>query len=345
VKSISYGIFDWLDRGNLPLQQLYDERLQLIEAADHAGFFCYHLAEHHGTPLGMAPSPAIFLAAAAARTRQIRLGPLTFVLPLYSPLRLIEEVGMLDQLSHGRVELGVGRGANPHEVACYGIDPKQTRSMFDEALAVLLSGLTQDRLTFRGKYFSYDDVPIVIRPLQRPYPPLWYPTSSLDSIDYAASHGFHFAGLGPANRVRQQIDQYRKVFELSRRNPGRFNAHVPEPKLGIMRQVFVAESDAEAEFAARAAHDNWYRAITQLWHAHQDHSMDARFSWEAALQHETVLFGTAARVREQVERLVEASGCNYILCAFAWGTLTLQQSLTSMQLFADALMPEARPQR
>src|SRR5499433_4622483 len=108
MAQVTFGLFDWMDRGKAPLHQLYEERLQLLEAADTAGFFGYHLAEHHDTPLGMAPSPALFLTAAAQRTRRIRLGPLVYLLPLYHPLRLIEEVAMLDQLSGGRLELGSG---------------------------------------------------------------------------------------------------------------------------------------------------------------------------------------------------------------------------------------------
>src|SRR5581483_10532560 len=116
MAGVRFGMFDWIDRRPAPLGQIYEERLQLIEAGEAAGFFCYHLAEHHATPLGMAPSPALFLAAAAQRTRTIRLGPLVYLLPLYEPLRLVEEVCMLDQLSGGRLELGVGRGVSPWEL-------------------------------------------------------------------------------------------------------------------------------------------------------------------------------------------------------------------------------------
>ena len=91
MAQIEFGLFDWIDRSTAPLHQLYEERLQLLAAADQGGFFCYHLAEHHATPLGMAPSPALFLAAATQRTKRIRLGPLVYLLPLYDPLRLIED--------------------------------------------------------------------------------------------------------------------------------------------------------------------------------------------------------------------------------------------------------------
>ncbi|HEY8693824.1 MAG TPA: LLM class flavin-dependent oxidoreductase, partial [Chloroflexota bacterium] len=111
--TLRFGLFDWLDRGQADIAALYDQRLRLLEYADKAGYAIYHLAEHHGTPLGMAPSPNLFLATAAQRTRHIRLGPLVYIVPLYNPMRLAEEICMLDQLSGGRLELGVGRGSSP----------------------------------------------------------------------------------------------------------------------------------------------------------------------------------------------------------------------------------------
>jgi hypothetical protein len=132
MEQIAFGLFDWIDRGTAPMHQLYEDRLQLLQAADMAGFFCYHLAEHHLTPLSMAPSPALFLAAATQRTRRIRLGPLVYLLPLYDPLRLIAEVCMLDQMSRGRLELGIGRGISPYELRHYGVDPAASRMIFNE---------------------------------------------------------------------------------------------------------------------------------------------------------------------------------------------------------------------
>src|SRR5688572_26611257 len=182
MADVTFGLFDWIDRGSAPVQQLYEERLQLVEAADAAGFSAYHLAEHHATPLGMASSPGLFLAAAAQRTQRIRLGPLVYLLPLYNPLRLIEEICILDHLSGGRLELGVGRGVSPYELGYYGVtDGASARSIFDEALAVIVAGLTHERLTFEGRHFQYRDVPMELRPLQQPYPPIWYPSQTPES--------------------------------------------------------------------------------------------------------------------------------------------------------------------
>src|SRR5215472_5859748 len=137
--AVEFSLFDWIDARDAPIHQVYEERLRLLEYADDKGFACYHLAEHHFTPLGLAPSPGIFLSAVAQRTHTIRLGPLVYLLPLYSPLRLLHEIAMLDQLSGGRLDLGVGRGVSPYELRYHGVDPAQSRARFREALEVIIA--------------------------------------------------------------------------------------------------------------------------------------------------------------------------------------------------------------
>src|SRR3954469_17457218 len=103
---MQFGIFDHLDRNSLPLAAFYEQRLKLIEAYERAGFRSYHIAEHHFTPLGMAPSPSVFLACIAQRTRRLRFGPLVLPLSVHHPLRVVEEICMLDHISGGRLDLG-----------------------------------------------------------------------------------------------------------------------------------------------------------------------------------------------------------------------------------------------
>src|SRR5256885_5920006 len=169
---MKFGVFDHLDRNDLPLRDYYESRLKIAEAYDQHGFYAYHIAEHHATPLGMAPSPSVFLAAVAQRTKKLRFGPLVYTVILYHPLRLIDEICMLDQMSGGRLELGVGRGISPYEVGYYGVDPATGPERFAEALDVILKGLTQKRLDHAGKYFTFKDVPMEMQPVQSPHPPL-----------------------------------------------------------------------------------------------------------------------------------------------------------------------------
>ena len=113
---MKFGIFDHVDRSHLPLHEYYEARLKLVEYYDRNDFYAYHIAEHHQTPLGMAPSPSVFLAAVAQRTKRLRFGPMIYALPLYHPIRMIEEICMLDQMSGGRLEIGFGRGASSTEL-------------------------------------------------------------------------------------------------------------------------------------------------------------------------------------------------------------------------------------
>src|SRR5688500_5777776 len=128
---VTFGIFDHIDKQTYqPLGGTYADRLRVLELADAAGFYSFHLAEHHGTPLCMAASPGVFLGALAQRTQTLRMGPLVYLLPLYHPLRLIEEVCMLDHLSGGRLDLGVGRGVSPIELGFYNVNAEETRARF-----------------------------------------------------------------------------------------------------------------------------------------------------------------------------------------------------------------------
>src|SRR4029434_1346292 len=120
---MEFGIFDYLDRNSLPLNEFYEARLKLIEAYERAGFYAYHVAEHHSTPIGLAPSPSVFLSAVAQRTSRLRFGPMVYAVPLHHPLRLIEEICMVDQLSGGRLEIGFGRGSSPTGHALSGQEP------------------------------------------------------------------------------------------------------------------------------------------------------------------------------------------------------------------------------
>ena len=183
---MEFGVFDHLDRSGLALHEYYEARLKLIEAYEEAGFYAYHVAEHHSTPLGMAPSPSVFLAAIAQRTERLRFGPLVYALPLYHPIRLIEEICMLDQMSGGRLEIGFGRGASPIELELYGQSPADAQRIYTEALELVIQGLTEKKINFKGEYFSFENVRMELEPLQKPYPPVWYGVHSTDSAERAA---------------------------------------------------------------------------------------------------------------------------------------------------------------
>ena len=160
---VRFAIFDWLDESGREQRETYEERLRMLELADRAGFYSYHLAEHHATELSTVPSPNLFLAAVAQRTRRLRLGPLSYILPLYDPVRLLEEICMLDQLSGGRLELGLSRGSTGEHIDG---DPDKARAVFNEALEVILMGLSTGEIDYHGAHFEYDHVITRLRPAQ-----------------------------------------------------------------------------------------------------------------------------------------------------------------------------------
>lgn len=342
MAAIEFGLFDWIDLGPNSIGELYESRIKLAELADRAGFYGYHLAEHHGTPLGMAPSPSIFFAALAQRTTRIRFGPMAYLLPMYHPIRLIEEVCMLDHLSGGRMEVGVSRGVSPYEIKCFGVDPNPdvTREIFAETLDIFRAGMCNDVLEYSGKHYQFHDVPIELKPLQRPYPPLWYPSFSESGVTYAAEHAFNFMSLGPPSLVAKLMGTYRDIHAAHSKASDRINGHIETPKLGAMRQIFVAETEEEAHKIARPAYEDWYRSITKLWHRNSDNSYDDFFRWDPCLAAETILVGSVAKVREQIQRVVTESGINYFVGSFAWGSLSPEQSRRSLELFISEIVPE-----
>ena len=205
---------------------MYEDRLVLLQAAEAAGFYGYHLTEHHATPLSMTPSPTVYLAAAARETTRIRLGTLLFLLPLYHPLRLYEELCMLDHLSGGRLDIGVGRGIAPPEFAAYGSDFERSSEDFQHAFNVIYQGFTQDRIDYKGPRYEFKDVPVVLKPRQRPHPPFWYGLRGDHGPIFAAQRGMHGVTLGPDERVADMLATFRRHWESHADERKRFNSPV-----------------------------------------------------------------------------------------------------------------------
>ncbi|MFT4582226.1 MAG: alkanesulfonate monooxygenase SsuD [Gammaproteobacteria bacterium] len=334
---IDFGMFDWLDRAPGTTADLYESRIQLIARADEAGFYGYHMAEHHGTALGMSPSPSLFFAALAQRTKNIRFSPMAFLLPMYHPVRLIEEVCMLDHLSNGRVEVGISRGVSPHEIRCFGIDPDETREIFAETLEIFRLGMANDVLNYSGKHFTFRDAPMPIKPLQLPHPPIWYPSFSEAGATYAAENGFHYMSLGPPSLTAALNKIYRDVAAAHPEVAQRMNGGAP--KIGANRQIFIAETEEEAIKIAKPAYEYWYKSITELWHRNSDHTYDEFFSWDPCFAGEVILIGSVDKVRDQIQKIVDDCGINYFIGSFAWGSLTPEQSRRSLDLFISEIMP------
>ncbi|MGH7153294.1 MAG: LLM class flavin-dependent oxidoreductase [Acetobacteraceae bacterium] len=333
---IQFGVFDHMDRGAGPLGAFFQDRLRLVEAYDRAGFFGYHVAEHHATPLGLAPSPSVWLSAVAQRTRRLRFGPLVYTLPLYHPLRLVDEICMLDQLSGGRLLLGVGRGISPIEFGYWGLDAEAAPAMYQEALQVVLAGLGTRELSFAGQYYNYQRVPIELEPVQRPHPPLWYGIGRADGVPWAARHRVNVVANLPPATMRGISDRYRAEW-AALGNPAE-----TLPFIGVSRHVVVAGTDREALEIARPAYRMWRESFLKLWLKHGKlPNPQAIFppEFDDAEATGRAVAGSSGKVREFLRRVVEESGINYLLCRFAFGDLPTEAALGSVALFAREVMP------
>jgi alkanesulfonate monooxygenase SsuD/methylene tetrahydromethanopterin reductase-like flavin-dependent oxidoreductase (luciferase family) len=333
---VQFGIFEHMDDSGVPLSQQIAERMQLVEAYDRLGFYAYHLAEHHGTPLGLAPSPGLLMAAVAQRTRRLRFGPLVYLLPLYHPLRLIEEICMLDQMSGGRLELGVGRGVSPIEVGFYGVDAASGPRQFPEALRAIKQGLTSDTLTFKGEFYRFDAVPMVLKPVQRPHPPLWYGLNTPDATVWAAKEGANIATLVPAPVARRVIDRFREEWA------GNGHPAEPAPLAGIIRHMVVAETEAAARAIAERAYRRWYRHLALLWTAR-----GLKLPMAVPMPDEIgpliaaggAFAGTPEAARAYIAEQVATSGANYFICDITFGDIALAEAVRSVELIGREVMP------
>jgi alkanesulfonate monooxygenase SsuD/methylene tetrahydromethanopterin reductase-like flavin-dependent oxidoreductase (luciferase family) len=333
MRPLAFGVFDHVDRSDLPLADYYEERLKLIQAYDRLGFHAYHLAEHHSTPLGMAPSPSVFMAAIAQRTERLRFGPMVYALPLYHPLRMIEEICMLDHLSRGRIEIGFGRGSSPNELRLFGQDPAEAQAVYTEALEFILKGLTERTLDFSGKFFRADNVPMELEPLQKPHPPVWYGVHAPESAERAARRGLKVIHLDNCKIAAECYGRFRNAWRESQ-------AGKPLPLMGIGRFVVVAGTDAEARSLAERAYPRWHANFTHLHRLTNYVPSHPRApTWEGLVAEGRGIAGSPATVTRLAREHLEETGANYLVGQFAFGDLGVTETHASVELFAAEVMP------
>jgi alkanesulfonate monooxygenase SsuD/methylene tetrahydromethanopterin reductase-like flavin-dependent oxidoreductase (luciferase family) len=332
---MEFGIFDHVDRSNESLADHYESRLKLVEMYDRGGFYCYHVAEHHSTPLSVASSPSVYLSAVAQRTRQLRFGPLVYLLPFYHPLRLIEEICFLDQISRGRMQVGVGRGVSPFELRYFGVDPDASGQRFDEILEIVLKGLTQKKLSHTGPAFQFSEVPLETEPFQKPHPPLWMGVNSVGSAATAAKRGVNIVSLQKLDAMRPVADAYWSAAGPGGRDKG---------KVGLSFFIVTAESTGAAAEEAERAYASWFKSFNYLYALHGRGPMLGAqpASFAEAEQLGRAIAGTPAHVAEFLSGAVERSGVNYVVGQFAFGNMAPDFATQSVMLFADKVMPEVR---
>jgi alkanesulfonate monooxygenase SsuD/methylene tetrahydromethanopterin reductase-like flavin-dependent oxidoreductase (luciferase family) len=330
-----FGIFDHIDDSGLPRAEQLEQRLRLVEQYDRDGFYAYHVAEHHGTPLGIVGSPNVFFAAVAQRTKAIHFGALVNVLPLYHPLRLVEEWCLLDHMSGGRLEPGIGRGASPIEASFYGIDGDGTPARFSEAFDLITRAFAAEAtFSYDGKYFQIAEVPLTARPLQTPHPPFWFGASRPDRAGWCAEHAINVMSLVSAERTRVTTDGFRERWQQL----GRDEASIPS--LGVNRHIVLADTEIEATRVAERVYPRFKESIDHLW--------VARGMPRPPIYPETVgeliergsaFVGTPEGARQYVSEQIDIAGVNYMTMDVAFGGITFEEASRTTELFAREVMP------
>jgi alkanesulfonate monooxygenase SsuD/methylene tetrahydromethanopterin reductase-like flavin-dependent oxidoreductase (luciferase family) len=326
--------FSWPGR-RVPLETVYARALERIETMDRTGYDAVWLAEHHFSTYSVCPSVHLMAMHVASRTRNLRIGTAVSLAPFYHPLRLAEEVALLDMLSGGRVNWGAGRGFDPKEFEAFGVPIEESRARFQEAVEIVLEAWRGERLHFRGRFWSFDDVEVLPKPLQRPHPPVWMAATSPDAIRWAAERG-HTILMDP-HATDAEIASKRTLYTEQLRAHG----HPTEGReIPVARLLAVGETEREAEEIARQGAQWTVGSYVNPGTARGIAPTGGGFVPASAPDpierylRGVILWGTPASLPERIARLRQQTGLDYLLCA--------PLSHGSFELFTDKVLPHLR---
>src|SRR5581483_11584228 len=330
--------------------------LEQVEWTEELGFDEVWFTEHHFIDYGLSVDPAALASAAASRTRRVRIGLAAAILPFHHPLRLAEQLALVDVISGGRLDVGVGRGNRPAEFRGYNVPQQENRDRFEEAVDIIQQAWTEERFTYRGRFFTVVDAHVQPKPMQRPHPPIYQVCGSKESMEGTAARGWPMLNSVLRGNAEQQIATNRDAYVAALRKNGRTDAEIPGflANWGISRQIYVAPTDAQAQAEARDA-EMWYQESFRRFvipeRIEDSHptlqpafrAMAERLSkvtWERLVA-ETLAFGSPETVARHIEQMRQM-GVGQVLCWMNFGGLPEDKVRRSMELFAREVMPRFR---
>jgi alkanesulfonate monooxygenase SsuD/methylene tetrahydromethanopterin reductase-like flavin-dependent oxidoreductase (luciferase family) len=284
--------------------------LDLWPRAEPLGYEGIFFSEHHFGP-AYSPAPNLLIAQMALKTKTIRLGVMGMVLPYHAPWTIVEEIGMLDHLTGGRLEIGTASGI-PQEMAQVGLSVEKARERNDEAIAILDAALAAPAITHHGKYWNFDELRLVPRPLQRPSPPKWLTVVSEESAKKAARRGAKICtGFHPNDRVAAIFDAYREEA-LRVGNPAG-----PE-QLALRRQINIGPRDGAARDASRSREENFRAHILRdpRVSAPGREVFDTPVSHAFTIGSEEFVAGAPDTVADEIIRQCRQCGAGHFLAIF-----------------------------
>jgi alkanesulfonate monooxygenase SsuD/methylene tetrahydromethanopterin reductase-like flavin-dependent oxidoreductase (luciferase family) len=303
---MKFGIlqfFSWPER-RVALPTVYQRALQRIEIMDQTGYDAVWLTEHHFSDYSVCPSIPVMGAHAAARTKRLRIGAGVTLAAFYHPLRLAEEIALLDILSDGRVNWGAGRGFDAKEFNTFNVPMADSYDRFREVVDVVVKAWTTDRLTYQGKHFAFDNVEVLPKPLQQPHPPMWVAAGSPDAIDWAASKGYSI--LMDPHATHVELGEKKRFYK---QKMGEYGHPVAERDIPMARLLAIDDTDAAAAAGARQGAE-W------LLKTYVDPRMFGVVGDPVQRYVDSVVIhGTVERVIDELARLREEIDLQYIIGA------------------------------
>jgi alkanesulfonate monooxygenase SsuD/methylene tetrahydromethanopterin reductase-like flavin-dependent oxidoreductase (luciferase family) len=319
--------FGWRDR-SVPLNSVYQTAVERFAIMDHAGYDAVWLAEHHFSGFSVCPSVHMMGTMAAAHTKRLRIGTAVSLAPFYNPLRLAEEVALLDVLSGGRVNWGAGRGFERSEFTAFNIPGEESAPRFHETVDIVLKAWTNPRLSYEGQFYKYDGVEVLPKPLQAPHPPVWMAASSMPAIEWAASQGYSI--LMDPHSSRSDLIRKRQHYAMKLMQAGFSDAGRTIP---MARLVAIDETEEKARQVAKRAAE--WTVASYVGRAHNNVRQETRtFGGKDPIDfylQDVMIYGTADSVADQILSFGTEIGMDYLMAAPLSGR--------SFRLLTDKVLP------
>ena len=347
---MEFGLFvEFPSREGTTQAQIFKDSMELIQAAEDSGSEGVWLAEYHFDPgRSVLSAPVTVAGAVAARTKKVKIGLAVHVLPLRNPVQIAEEIATLDHLSDGRLDFGIGRAAFPRIYQGYGFDYSESRDRFDECLEIILRSWTEEKFSFKGKFYQYDDLCVVPKPLQKPHPPIRIGATSEDTFELVGRMGYPIF-INPS-RVTTLLDLKPLVaeFHQAREKAG----HTGQVDVGLRVPVYVAETKEKAYSEPKESTmfqmQRLINVITQSIgeagiSAGDDRAAQAErlkaMTYEDVLAN-TVVYGTPESVVERLQQLQEELGLTQVIYEVNFGcNVPLEHQIKAVQLINEQVAP------
>ncbi|MGA2411181.1 MAG: LLM class flavin-dependent oxidoreductase [Candidatus Binataceae bacterium] len=326
--------------------QRYRELIEEAVEADRLGFGAVWLAEIHFMPkFCVLPVPMMLLAAIAERTNHIQLGQAVNLLPLHHPIRLAEEAATLDVISNGRLAFGAGRGGFPINYHGFGVDIRESRTMMFETIEFLKRAWTEDKLSYHSDRYNFDDVEIIPKPVQKPYPVIRVAANTPDTFSFAGAHGYPIFAGGPVNPINV-IGERLKLYHQARTDAG---ASLPGDWFASLMMVFAGHDRASVRAQIEPSLRNYFHTVADIIRPETMATSGAEFDKVRTrmreMSYDTIdslmgIFGDPSYCIDRITELRERFNFTRLVCWIEAGGLNGHENvLASMRLLAERVMP------